>query len=337
MARTPFAASTRPPDFGGRYRGRVAVVTGASAGLGAQLSRDLARAGATVVGLARHTGRLAALAAELRVHSPASTAITCDVADTAALCRALEEVVATLGPIDLLVNNAAQDPGVRLVDIAEEDYRHTFDVNFFAPVAATLAVMPAMVERGHGVIVNVSSDGGRLPSPGPGAYPSSKSALSAFTESTSFRLGPKGVRLHVVYPAFMATELGLERAQPGPAPPAQADAAQRAERVAAHPGPGRRPVPRDQRVGPHRRRHGLPGRCTADVPPPAPQLVGTARCIPPEGVRRNCRGVVHGHLAITRRPSEQHVTEVSFGGRLAEVGPAVGGTTCISRSTTTSS
>ncbi len=58
-------------------------------------------------------------------------------------------------------------------------------------------------------MINVSSDGGRLPSPGPGAYPSTKAALSAFTESVSFRLEPKGVRLHVVYPAFMATELGL--------------------------------------------------------------------------------------------------------------------------------
>ena len=65
-----------------------------------------------------------------------------------------------------------------------------------------------MLERGSGTIVNVSSDGGRLPSPGPGAYPSSKAALSAFTESISFRLGPRGVQVHVVYPAFMATELG---------------------------------------------------------------------------------------------------------------------------------
>ncbi len=82
-------------------------------------------------------------------------------------------------------------------------------MNFFAPVAATLAVQGAMAERGRGIIVNVSSDGGRLPSPGPGAYPSSKAALSAFSESISFRLGPKGVHVHVVYPAFMATELGM--------------------------------------------------------------------------------------------------------------------------------
>jgi len=205
-----FSPTARPPEYGGRYLGQLAVVTGASAGLGAQLCRDLARAGATVVGLARTTDRLEALAAELRASSPASATLTCDVADTAALRRALDRVTETQGPVDLLVNNAAQDPGVRLVDIGEKEFRHTLDVNFFAPVVATLAVMPGMVERGRGTIVNVSSDGGRLPSPGPGAYPSSKAALSAFSESIAFRLASKGVRVHVVYPAFMPTELGLE-------------------------------------------------------------------------------------------------------------------------------
>jgi NAD(P)-dependent dehydrogenase (short-subunit alcohol dehydrogenase family) len=187
----------------------VAVVTGASAGLGAQLCRDLAQAGAVVVGLARTAERLAALEVELTAASSRSSTTVCDVADTTALRTALEKIAATHGPIDLLINNAAQDPGVRLVDNSEHDFRHTFDVNFFAPVAATLAVLPAMIERQRGTIVNISSDGGRLPSPGPGAYPSSKAALSAFSESTSFRLAPRGVRMHVVYPAFMATELGL--------------------------------------------------------------------------------------------------------------------------------
>ncbi len=209
MARTRLSRSARPPAFGGRYRGQVAVVTGASAGLGAQLCRDLARAGATVIGVARNTERLNAVADDLHAYSPQSGTMTCDVSDTDSLRRVLEGVAETRGPVDLLVNNAAQDPGVRLLDIREEDFRHTLDVNFFAPVAASLAVIPAMVERGQGTIVNISSDGGRLPSPGPGAYPSSKAALSAFSESTSFRLAPKGIRVHVVYPAFMATELGL--------------------------------------------------------------------------------------------------------------------------------
>ncbi len=205
----------RPPHFGGRYAGQVAVVTGASAGLGGRLCRDLARAGAVVIGLARNEERLALLSTDMAAHSPKSSTIVCDVGDTQTLCAALDRTVAEHGPIDLLINNAAQDPGIRLVDIGEGDFRHTFDVNFFAPVAATLHVMPSMVERGRGIIVNVSSDGGRLASPGPGAYPSSKAALSAFSESTSFRLAPKGVRMHVVYPAFMPTQLGLDALERG--------------------------------------------------------------------------------------------------------------------------
>jgi NAD(P)-dependent dehydrogenase (short-subunit alcohol dehydrogenase family) len=202
-------ASLRPPLYGNRYRGRVAVVTGASAGLGRQLCVDLARAGATVIGLARNAERLATLDEELHPHSPSSRTIVCDVADTETLRRTLIGITETEGGIDVLINNAAQDPGVRLSDITDDDFRRTFDVNFFAPVAATLAVLPTMRARGSGIIVNVSSDGGRLPSPGPGAYPASKAALSAFTESTSFRLAASGIHMHVAYPAFMATDLGL--------------------------------------------------------------------------------------------------------------------------------
>jgi NAD(P)-dependent dehydrogenase (short-subunit alcohol dehydrogenase family) len=207
--------SRRPPNYGGRYEGRLAVVTGASSGLGEQLCRDLVHAGATVVGLARNAERLESLGTALRATSATSHTLACDVSDTAALRSTLASIGASHGHIDLLINNAAVDPGVRLADIDEKDFRCTFDVNFFAPVAATLAVLPAMVARGEGIIVNVSSDGGRLPSPGPGAYPSSKAALSAFSESVFFRLRPKGVHVHVVYPAFMATPLGLGALQRG--------------------------------------------------------------------------------------------------------------------------
>jgi NAD(P)-dependent dehydrogenase (short-subunit alcohol dehydrogenase family) len=201
--------SRRPPLYGGRYRDRVAVVTGASSGLGAQLCLDLVHAGATVVGLARNAQRLESMFQMLSAVSPGSRMVVCDVTDSEKLCATLAGVIEMHGAIDLLINNAAQDPGVRLADITVGDFRNTFDVNFFAPVAATLAVLPAMRARGSGTIINVASDGGRLPSPGPGAYPSSKAALSAFSESTSFRLAPQGITMHVVYPAFMATDLGL--------------------------------------------------------------------------------------------------------------------------------
>jgi short-subunit dehydrogenase len=82
-------------------------------------------------------------------------------------------------------------------------------------------VLPGMIERGGGMIVNVSSDGGRLPSPGPGVYPASKAALSAFSESLSFRVARHGIRVHVVYPAWMPTAMGRQAMSRGlRAPPA---------------------------------------------------------------------------------------------------------------------
>ncbi len=201
--------------YGGRYEDRVAVVSGASSGLGRQLSMDLARAGATVVAVARRTDLLEKLEMDLRAHSKRSRAYPCDVSDTQAWSALLRDVETEYGRIDLLINNAAYDPGVRLADISVADFEQTFAVNFFAAVAGTLAVLPGMIERGAGTVANVSSDGGRLPAPGPGAYPASKAALSAFTESVSFRVARRGVRMHVVYPAWMPTPMGLAAIERG--------------------------------------------------------------------------------------------------------------------------
>ena len=194
----------------GRYRGKVVVVSGASSGLGRRMALDLAGAGAVVTAVARRRDVLADLEGELKGVSEESGVVACDVAETGRWTALLGEVEKSRGRIDVLVNNAATDSGLRLAEMTMDDVRETFEVNFFSAVAATLTVLPGMIDRHSGIVVNVSSDGGRLPSPGPGIYPASKAALSAFTESVSFRVARSGVAMHVVYPAWMPTAMGRE-------------------------------------------------------------------------------------------------------------------------------
>jgi len=186
----------------------VAVVSGASSGLGRRVALDLAAGGAQVTAVVRRPESVVEVDRDLAVRSEESGAVVCDVSDTDAWSALVTELEKSRGRIDVLVNNAAIDPGIRLADMTMADVRHAFEVNFFAAVAGTLAVLPGMIDRGSGIVVNVSSDGGRLPSPGPGIYPASKAALSAFTESVSFRMARRGVRMHVVYPAWMPTAMG---------------------------------------------------------------------------------------------------------------------------------
>ena len=201
---------------------------------------DLARAGATVIGLARSTERLDKLATDLCTFSPGSETMTCDVADTAALRRVLDEVAVTQGPVDLLVNNAAQDPGIRLADITEDDFRRTFDVNFSHRWPPPWPCCPPC-SSGRGIVINVSSDGGRLPSP-----------ARAPTLVQSRPVGLHRVHLVPARPQGGPPARGLPRVhghgagagspRPRPAPAPPADDSQRRDGVAPDPGPAGGPA-----------------------------------------------------------------------------------------------
>jgi short-subunit dehydrogenase len=184
--------------------GAIAVVTGASSGLGRRMALDLAANGAVVTGIARREAPLRALATEMQRSSPSSGYIVCDVSDTDRFAGVLSETEALHGRVDLLINDAGigepDDDGI-------EKYRTVLDTNFFAAVAGTLAVLPGMLDRRHGAVVNVSSDTGRAPGPGEPAYAASKAALSAFTESLSYEVDERGVHLHVLYPGFVPTPM----------------------------------------------------------------------------------------------------------------------------------
>jgi NAD(P)-dependent dehydrogenase (short-subunit alcohol dehydrogenase family) len=185
--------------------GAIAVVSGASSGIGRRIAVELARAGATVVGVARREPLLVDLAQELRALSPRSSHRVCDVSDVDAYVTCLQGVMEELGRIDVLVNAAALD---QVIGGDLDSYRRVMETNYFAPLAATLAVLPGMRQRRTGAIVNVSSDDGRAPGPGPGDYPASKAALSAVTESLAFGAAKDGVALHVLYPAWVPTAMG---------------------------------------------------------------------------------------------------------------------------------
>jgi short-subunit dehydrogenase len=139
--------------------------------------------------------------------------VVCDVSDTDRFMGALRDIEADHGRIDVLINNAA---------ISEPDaeglprYRDVMETNFFAVVAGTLAVLPGMRARKRGVVVNVSSDTGRAPTPGEAGYSASKAAVSAFTEALSFDTEADGVLLHVLYPGWVPTEMTQPDGEPDP-------------------------------------------------------------------------------------------------------------------------
>lgn len=181
------------------FQGQVAVVSGASSGLGRRIANELARRGAVVTGVARRTDLLAELGLPHR---------TCDVADAEAWTSALRAVEAERGRIDILVNAAGVEERRGADEVALADVDATMQVNFRATAAGTLAVLPGMLARRSGVICNVSSDHGRAPGPGTPAYCASKAAVSAFTESLAHEVAGRGVRLHVLYPGWVPTALG---------------------------------------------------------------------------------------------------------------------------------
>ena len=230
-----------------RHDARVAVVTGASSGLGRAIALALAERGAIVVGLARRKDLLDELAPELQHNTAGSSTAVCDVSDADAYRTTLRAVEAEHGRLDILVNNAGIDLMLPVPGGDEQTVREVFDVNFFATVTGTLTVVPGMIERGWGAVVNVSSDTARAPEPSQGAYAASKAAVSAFSESVAHEVAPKGVHIHVLYPGWVPTAMGLSGHEDGGVASTQNGPPHRA--AGGDPGgrPPGRPAPRHQR------------------------------------------------------------------------------------------
>jgi NADP-dependent 3-hydroxy acid dehydrogenase YdfG len=193
--------------------GRVAVVTGASSGIGEATARALSAQGAAVAVLARRTDRLDALVADLEADGGTARAYACDVTDADAVRTVLGRVVADLGGIDVLVNNAgvAHQHLARDADLA--DWQQMVDVNLTGVLATTHSALEhlfAAAAGEHGVadVVTISSASGRrVPQATSNVYAATKHAVGAFSEALRRELGPQHVRVGLVEPGFVRTEL----------------------------------------------------------------------------------------------------------------------------------
>jgi len=186
---------------------RTVLITGASSGIGAALARHLAGQGDTVGLVARREDRLAEVLADCTPTAPDSAMWVADVGERAAAQRIIDTAWDHWGGIDVLVNNAAI-PGVRPVTRATADeVERVMDVNFHAPVRLALAVLPKMLERGSGTIMNVSSLGGRLGIPRESAYCASKFAMCGWTEAVKLDLWNTPIKVKLVIPGAVDTEI----------------------------------------------------------------------------------------------------------------------------------
>jgi len=192
----------------------VALITGASRGLGLEIARAYARRGARLVIAARGEGALAAAAAKLRERSDV-LALALDVSEDAeALVAAAVE---RFGRVDVLVNNASElgpSPMPRLEDYPWQELERVLRVNVLAPLHLAQLVLPGMRARGAGVIINVSSDAGVEAYPGWGGYGASKAALEHVSRTLAAELAGTGVRVYAVDPGDMNTVMH-ELAEPG--------------------------------------------------------------------------------------------------------------------------
>jgi short-subunit dehydrogenase len=189
------------------FADRVAVVTGASSGIGAQLARDLAARGAHVALLARREDRLRELADEIGRGGVTALPVVCDVSERASVDAAFAAVLARLGKIDLLVNNAGYVRHALFKDHPIDDIERMMRTNYLGTVYTIKAVLPSMRARRQGWIVNLSSVAGKLGQPDESAYSATKFAVTGLSEAIGYELAPLGIHVMTVYPALVRTEM----------------------------------------------------------------------------------------------------------------------------------
>jgi short-subunit dehydrogenase len=195
--------------------GTVAVVTGASSGIGFETARELARRGATVLAVARREERLRALVAACRAESPATGYLAGDLGERAFAESVVAACVARHGRLDVLVNDHAVPKHKHALHTSAEEAERVLRINFLSCVWTAYAALPVMLRQdGGGVIVNVSSFAAQVVPPREGLYAASKAALDAFTAGLWNDLAGSGVHVGLVIPGAIDTEIWQKEDEP---------------------------------------------------------------------------------------------------------------------------
>ena len=187
---------------------KVALVTGASSGIGEAIALALGEAGAAVAVSARRADRLTGLVEAIEKAGGKAVALPGDMTVEAEAIKAVEDTVAQLGRIDILINSAGVMQAGGVIDCDLDQYRRVFDINMFATLYTSQAAVPHMLTQGVGDIVTISSLAGRKGGPFTNAYSASKHAVNSFTDAMRQELGEKNIRVSTLMPGATTTEVG---------------------------------------------------------------------------------------------------------------------------------
>jgi len=178
---------------------RIALITGCSSGIGEALAQNFLKAGWTVYATARRPETLAPLTA-LGAHP-----VDMDLTNTASITDAVGDLLAREGHIDMVINNAGYGAMGPMAEIPVDELRRQFETNLFGQIALIQSVVPSMIDRGRGHIINMGSVSGILPTPFSGAYAASKAAFHAVSDALRLELTPFGIQVVTVQPGGIAS------------------------------------------------------------------------------------------------------------------------------------
>ncbi|MBU3806626.1 MAG: gluconate 5-dehydrogenase [Candidatus Fournierella pullistercoris] len=196
--------------------GKVALVTGGSYGIGFAMAKAMGQAGAKIAFNCRNQEHLEQALRDYEQEGIEAKGYICDVTDEAAVIEMIQQIEQTLGTVDILVNNAGIIKRVPMVEMPTSDFRQVIDVDLVAPFIVSKAVLPGMMEKGHGKIINICSMMSELGRETVSAYAAAKGGLKMLTKNIASEYGQYNIQCNGIGPGYIATPQTAPLRQPQP-------------------------------------------------------------------------------------------------------------------------